>query len=130
MATTGGRILPHPAADLLGYAQIYEQHKKEVASDTTSYRATDLADSRRLAGEILSHLSASMSPRAREAYDLLRRSWTHLLQVYSEVSEAGRWLLRHDPSRAQRFPSLFAAGRPGCGRPAKKAKGEAAPPEK
>ena len=125
---TGYRDL---AADLIGYDEIYERHEKDVAADTTNYQPTDLADARRLAGEILSGLSAAMSPKAREAYDLLQRAWTWLLQVYSEVSEAGRWLLRYDPRREERFPSLFAAGRPRGGRPSKKAKpGEASPPEK
>ncbi len=125
---TGYRDL---AADLIGYAELYERHGKEVAADTTNYRPTDLADARRLAGEILSHLSAAMSPKAREAYELLQRAWTLLLEVYFEVSEAGRWLLRYDPRRDERFPSLFSAGRPGSGRPSKKPKaGETPPPEK
>lgn len=125
---TGYRDL---AADLIGYAGIYERRAKEVASDTTNYRSTDAADAHRLAGEILSHLSASTSPRAREAYDTLRRAWTLLLQIYFEVSESGRWLLRYDPRREERFPSLFAAGRPGGGRPPKKPKVDgASPPEK
>lgn len=125
---TGYRDL---AADLLGYAEIYERHAKEVASDTTNYRPTDAADAQRLAGEILSSLSASMSPKAREAYELLQRAWLHLREVYFEVSEAGRWLLRYDPRRDERFPSLFAAGRPGSGRPPKKPKVDGAtPPEK
>jgi hypothetical protein len=122
---TGYRDL---AADLIGYAGIYVRRASEVASDTTNYRSTDVADAHRLAGEILSHLSASISPKARAAYDMLQRAWTHLLQVYSEVSEAGRWLLRYDPRREERFPSLFAAGRPGGGRPPKKAKPYAAAP--
>lgn len=122
---TGYRDL---AADLLGYAEIYQRHSEEVASDTTNYRPTDRADAQRLAGEILSRLSAAMSPKARTAYELLQRAWMLLLQVYSEVSETGRWLLRYDPRRDERFPSLFAAGRPGSGRPPKKPKARGAPP--
>jgi hypothetical protein len=99
------------AADLIGYAEIYEQHKKGVASDTTNYRASDLPDARRLAGEILSHLSAAMTPKARQAYEQLQRAWMLLLDVYAEVREAGRWLLRRDPAREDRFPSLVTAGR-------------------
>jgi hypothetical protein len=99
------------AADMIGYAEIYEQHKKGVASDTTNYRASDLPDARRLAGEILSHLSAAMTPRARQAYEQLQRAWMLLLDVYAELREAGRWLLRRDPAREDRFPSLVTPGR-------------------
>lgn len=104
------------AMDLLGYADIYAARSKEVAADTTNYRPTDLAEARRLAGEILSHLSAAQSPRARDAYDLLQRAWTWLLRVYTEVQEVGRCLLRYDPRREERFPSLFAAGKVGRSR--------------
>lgn len=112
---TGHRDL---ALDLSGYADIYEARAAEVASDTTNYRATDIADARRIAGEILAHLSAALSPKARDAYDLLVRSWTLLLQIYTEVQRVGLCLLRHDPKQNERFPSLFAAGR--MGRPKKK----------
>lgn len=112
---TGHRDL---ATDLLGYAEIYEARPAEAASDTTNYRATDVADARRIAGEILAHLSAAMSPKARDAYDLLQRAWTLLLQIYFEVQKVGLCLLRHDPRQDEWFPSLFAAGR--SGRPRKK----------
>lgn len=73
-----------------------------------------------IAGEILAHLSAAMSPKAREAYELLLRSWTFLLRTYAEVQEVGLCLNRRDPKRDEWFPSLFAAGK--MGRP-RKAKG-------
>ncbi|MEO7330556.1 MAG: hypothetical protein ABI193_18420 [Minicystis sp.] len=117
---TGHRDL---AGDLFGYADIYEMRPEEVASETTNYVATDVADARRIAGEILAHLSAAMSPKAREAYDLLLRAWTFLLRTYAEVQEVGSCLNRRDPKRDDWFPSLFAAGR--TGRP-RKAKGAGA----
>ena len=114
------------AGDLLGYADIYAARPKEVAADKNNYRDTDLADARRVAGEIFSHLAAARSPKARDAYDLLQRAWTWLLRVYTEVQEVGRCLLRYDPQREERFPSLYAAGR--AGRPRKK-KGAGQEPE-
>jgi len=111
------------AGDLNGYADIYDMRPQEVASDVTNYRATDAADARKIAGEILSHLSAAMSPQAKDAYELLQRAWTVLLEVYTEVREVGRCLLRRDPKRDEWFPSLFAAGR--AGRPRKKKPEEA-----
>jgi len=110
---TGHRDL---AADLFGYADIYVLKHEEIAVDTTNYRATDLADARRLAGEIMAHLSAAMSPKARDATDLLQRAWTLLLQTYFEVREVGTCLLRYDPKRYEKFPSLFTAGRAGRAR--------------
>jgi hypothetical protein len=106
------------AGDLFGYADIYDMRPAEVPLDTTNYRPTDAAGARRIAGEIMAHLSAGMSPKARDAYELMKRAWTLLLQIYFEVREVGLCLLRHDPRRNEWLPSLFAAGR--TGRPRKK----------
>ena len=111
------------AADLLGYADIYLMKPEAVASDETNYRSTDVADARRIAGDILAHVAASMTPKAREAYELMQRAWTLLAQTYFEVQEVGKVLLRRDPRRDEWFPSLYAAGK--SGRPRKK-KGDAA----
>lgn len=111
------------AGDLLGYADIYLMRPKEVASDETNYRSTDVADARRIAGEILAHVAASMTPKAKEAYELMQRAWTLLVQTYFEVQEVGTTLLRRDPKRDEWFPSLYAAGK--VGRPRKK-RGDAA----
>ena len=108
------------ADDLIGYAKIYEA-KHAVVSKDTKYKPAHVADARKLAGEIIAALSNTMSPKAREEYDLLRRAWTLLSKMYVEVQENGLCLLRYDPQREQRFPSVFAVGRPGSGkRPAKK----------
>jgi hypothetical protein len=105
---TGHRDL---AGDLIGYADIYDMRPEEVASDTTNYRPTDAAEARRLAGEIYAHIAASMTPKAREAYTLLLRAWTLLFEVYTEVQRVGLYLLRCDPGRDERFPSLYAVAR-------------------
>jgi hypothetical protein len=96
---------------LLGYAAIYERRAAEVAADTTHYRLGDVAEARRIAGEILGHLSASMSPKERVAYELHCRAWSLLQRTYAEVQALGRWLLRADPQGDERFPFLVAAGR-------------------
>ncbi|MCK6439985.1 MAG: hypothetical protein L6Q71_07265, partial [Planctomycetes bacterium] len=110
------------ANDLLGYAQIYELGKDIVSRDPLYYRATDVADAKRLAGQILAALGAEMTPAAREWTDILRRAWTMLRPVYREVQELGLRFLRLDPRREERFPSLFVMGRSGQGR--KRAKKE------
>jgi hypothetical protein len=104
------------ANDLLGYAEIYVSRQGIVAKDPVYYRASDVADAKRMAGQILAALGAGMTPTAREWYDILRRSWTLLRPVYREVQELGLRLLRLDPRREERFPSLFVMGRAGQGR--------------
>jgi hypothetical protein len=101
------------ARDLLGYARIYEMRPQEVARDGVNYRESDPQDARRIAGEIRAQLSASLSSRGKTTRDLLERSWTALLDVYSEVREACLYLLRHDASRDAWIPSLFAISRGG-----------------
>lgn len=108
------------ANDLLGYAKIYEA-ALEVVSKDTKYKPTHVADARRLAGEILAALSAAMTPKAREWYDLLQRAWTLVTKIYFEVQQAGTFLLRYDPRRGERFPSLYAAARGGGPKKGKKA---------
>lgn len=102
------------ANDLLGYAKIYEAAAGIISKDT-KYEPTHVADARKLAGEILAALSKAMTPQAREWYDLLQRAWTLAVKMYFEVQEAGTFLLRYDPRRGERFPSLYAVGRPGVG---------------
>jgi hypothetical protein len=103
----------------LGYAKIYEAAPGIVSKDT-KYEPTHVADARRLAGEILAALSAAMTPKAREWWDLLQRAWTLVTKMYFEVQEAGTFLLRYDPRRVERFPSLYAAARGGGPKKGKK----------
>ncbi|XYI00196.1 hypothetical protein ACMHYB_10785 [Sorangium sp. So ce1128] len=114
------------AYDLLGYADIYQAKHDVVSTDPVHYRATDLADARRLASQMLAVLGAALSPKAREAYDLLQRAWTLARPLYVEVQELGLRFLRYDPQRDARFPSLYVVGRAGQGR--KRTKKEAAAP--
>ncbi|XXT15175.1 hypothetical protein WME94_33490 [Sorangium sp. So ce429] len=110
---TGHRDL---ANDLLGYARIYELRADVVKADGKHYRAGDAARARELAGAMIQKLSAALTPRAREAYDRYVRVWTLLCQRYDEVRAAGLWLWRKNARAQERFPSLFAAGRPNVGR--------------
>ncbi|XYH96538.1 hypothetical protein ACMHYB_53635 [Sorangium sp. So ce1128] len=114
------------AYDLLGYADIYQAKHDVVSKDPVHYRATDLADARRIASQILAVLGAALSPKAREAYDLLQRAWTLAKPLYVEVQELGLRFLRYDPQRDARFPSLYVVGRAGQGR--KRTKKEPAAP--
>ncbi len=110
------------ANDLLGYADIYETHHAQIAvAGDPNYVATDMADARSLAGQIMAYMTSAMTPKASQAYDQMQRAWTLLKATYAEVQEAGLWLLRFDPKRHQRFPSLLTAVR------APKAKKAAAP---
>lgn len=117
------------AGDLLGYARIYEKRPEVVAADPKNYRATDLADARKLAGEILAALGGSLSPSGQRAFDAYVRAWTWLNTAYDEVRSTGLWLHRRDPKKDERFPSLFAVGRSKSSpRKSKKGGGEAEAP--
>lgn len=107
------------ANDLLGYARLYDLRLDVVKTDPKNYRPGDAAKARELAGKIIQGLSASMTPKARVAYDRYVRSWTWLNRRYDEVRPAGLWLYRKEAQKEQRFPSLFAAARPNGGRPKK-----------
>ncbi len=109
------------AGDLMGYARIYELRHAVVAADPTNYRETDVADARRLAKEMMEHLTSELTPEAKAAYLLLVRAWTLLIQVYEEVQAVGLHLQRKVPERFAQFPSLYAAGRPNSGRKKKAA---------
>jgi hypothetical protein len=107
------------ANDLLGYTKLYEAEPGVVSKDT-KYKATHVAEARKLAGEILAALSAAMTPKAREWYEFLERTWTLASKTYFEAQEVGRFLLRYDPRREERFPSLYAAARGGGSKKGKK----------
>jgi hypothetical protein len=100
------------ANDLLGYASIYESQKaKIVATNDPNYVATDLADAKSYAGQILAYLTAAMGPQAATAYDALQRSYTLLSAIYTEVRAVGLMLVRFDPQGHTHFPSLTSAVR-------------------
>ncbi|WP_437943548.1 hypothetical protein WMF27_42630 [Sorangium sp. So ce281] len=113
---TGHRDL---ANDLLGYARIYELRAGVVKDDRKLYRAGDAARARELAGVMVQRRSTAMTPKAREAYGRYVRVWTLLCRRYDEVRAAALWLWRRSARVQERFPSLFAAGRPNSGRPRK-----------
>ncbi len=115
------------ANDLLGYAKVYEAELAIISADT-KYKPTHIADARRLAGEIIAALSDTMSPKAREWYDLLQRAWTLATRMYFEVQQAGLFFLRYDPRRDERFPSLFSVARPGVGQKKGKKSADAGDP--
>ncbi|WP_437989446.1 hypothetical protein [Sorangium sp. So ce145] len=110
---TGHRDL---ANDLLGYARIYELRADVVKADPKHYRADDAAHARELAGAMIQKLSTAMTPRARDAFDRYVRVWTLLCLRYEEVRAAALWLWRKSSRTQERFPSLFAVGRPNSGR--------------
>jgi hypothetical protein len=114
--------------DLKGYVWIYEKRPDAVKADAKNYRAGDLKRAKEMIGIIGLAFSDAMSPKAWQAYDTYLRCWTLLEKSYDEVRSTGLWLFRKDPSREQRFPSLYAAARPNVGRPRKQT-GPAPAPE-
>ncbi len=105
--------------DLKGYVWIYEKRPEAVKLDGKNYRSGDVKRAKEMIGIIGMAFSDAMSPKAWQAYDTYLRAWTLLERSYDEVRSTGLWLFRKDPSRDQRFPSLYAVARPNVGRPRK-----------
>jgi hypothetical protein len=96
------------AADLLGYARIYEMRPDIVKADPKHYRATDVADARKYAGKILAALRDAESPKARLWEDRIVKTFSLLYPAHTDVRATWLWLERKDAAAADRFPSLFA----------------------
>jgi hypothetical protein len=108
------------ALDLSRLAKLYQKHKNIIKKDPKHYLASDANDARTHSSEILRLLGEARNENAKAWSDMVARAWVLLLDVYGEVSNAGRWLFRHDEPE-NRFPSLWAVARTGQGRPKKTA---------
>jgi hypothetical protein len=106
------------ALDLSRLAKLYQKHKNIFKKDTKHYVASDATDARTHSSEILRLLGEARNENAKTWSDRVARAWVLLLEVYGEVTHAGRWLFRHDEP-VTRFPSLWAVARAGQGRPKK-----------
>jgi hypothetical protein len=97
------------ANDLVRLGKLWLMHHDDIKDDRKNYDASDGDNARKYAQTIFVLLGGP-SEQQRHWTDLVARAWTLLLQVYDEVAETGRWLLRHDDPKLS-FPSLYAAGR-------------------
>jgi hypothetical protein len=102
---------PDLAADLAGYARIYEAKLDVVSKDTKFFRPTDREDALRISAQIISHLGEGVTAEVTSASDAAVRCFTLLSRSYEEVASAGRWLQRRDPNVETFFPSLYAVAR-------------------
>jgi hypothetical protein len=108
---TGYRDL---AADLLGYAEFYRTYQDVLSRDLKHYRPTDEAEAVQTAEQIYTLLGEVATAEPPITSIDARRVWTLLVPTYENVTATGRWLLRHESSRAERlFPSLFRVSRTG-----------------
>lgn len=116
------------AADLARLAKLYKKRSAEVKLDHKNYVASDAANAKKYAQQILELLGEARNVDQKAWTDLTNRAWTLLVEVYGEVSAAGRFLFRNDDPEG-RFPSLYSMGRVNVGRPRKAQPGEEdAPP--
>jgi hypothetical protein len=115
------------AVDLVRLAKLYQKHKSIIKKDPKHYVASDANDARTHSSEILRLLGEARNENAKTWSDMVARAWILLLEVYGEVSNAGRWLFHHDEPE-NRFPSLWAVARAGQGRPKKSAEENSAEP--
>lgn len=106
------------ASDLVRLRKLFLKHLDEVKLDRKNYQSGDEVLAGRLAHAIVKELGEAKNQQQKLWSDLAARSWTLLVQVYDEVAAAGGWLWRKEGA-ADRFPSLYAAGRAAPSRPAK-----------
>lgn len=103
------------ASDLRRLSQIYKLQHNIVSQDRRLYVSQDGPQAAAMADQILAELGRGAGKGRRATgstatRELLWRSFALLLQIYEEVSAAGRFLLRHEVNGVQ-FPSLISAGR-------------------
>src|SRR5262245_51310300 len=68
----------------------------------------DLTTAEAEATELLQILDGSDNPEAGSPRDLRRRAYTVWHRGYSEIFHLGRYLSRHDPEAARKFPAISA----------------------
>ena len=97
------------ANDLETLADLCEQHPDAIKADQRNYRATDVADARRVAAALYRALG---DERDGSAHWMQSQSglWPLLLQTWAEVQRAGRFLAPLGQGEAL-FPSLVSAAR-------------------
>lgn len=93
--------------DLERLASFYEVEREVVERDPKYYRATDVADARRLAAELTELLRAAQSEELARWDDKLARAMMVLVPAYDELRAAGQYLLR--AGGAERFAALPGA---------------------
>ncbi|WP_437827416.1 hypothetical protein [Sorangium sp. So ce1153] len=95
------------AEDTVRLVALFRKHWPAVKGQTPikeSYLDEAEADATELLGLLdVGETSALGSPR-----DLRQRAYTHWLAAYLEVFHLGRYLQRHDPAAAERFPAVAA----------------------
>lgn len=114
------------ANDLIALARLYKTYAKLLAHDKKDYQATDQNLAAKTGDQIVVLLEGS-TPEQRKWADLQARAWTWLNRAYDEVSEAGRYLKRHDADVDSAFPSLVTASRAESAKSAGPKEGPAAP---
>lgn len=93
------------ANDLQQLADLYETPDitRVIKHDPVNYRSTDVADARRLAGQIFTALGQD-APDAAAWTDRTQRAYTHLTDVYNEHVYAGDLLFFRTEDVAATYP--------------------------
>ena len=99
--------------DLERLASFYESRRDVIERDPKYYRASDVAEARRIAAELDALLKAAQSEELSQWDARLAQAFTVLVPAHDEVRAVGQFLLR--AGGAERFAAL-----PGVRRRAKK----------
>ncbi len=119
------------ANDLQLLAELYERDEVRgaIESDRKRYRASDVAEAKRLRGVIFTGFRLAREGDAERWTGLYQRAATLLLRSYDEHRVAGQFAFRKDEDVASTYPSLFAAVRSAASKRTPPADpGEGAPP--
>ena len=92
--------------DLVTLATLYRDHRARIEHTPEFYFATDEAEAKRIASEIVTHLSTTDD--APTWVDAQQRVWTLFRRAYDEVTVGGRYLFRRDPAAGERYPTLHS----------------------
>jgi len=102
-----GRGIRDDADDTVRLVALFRQHWATVKGKTP-ITAEELTEAEAEATELLQILDADDANTKGSPRDLRRRAYSVWYWSYQEIFHLGRYLLRHDPDAALRFPAISA----------------------
>lgn len=95
------------AEDTIRLVALFRKHWATVKGQTPIEQCT-LNEAEADATELLGLLDAGATSTKGSPRDLRQRAYTHWRSAYLEIYHLGRYLMRHDPAAAERFPAVAA----------------------
>jgi hypothetical protein len=102
-----GRGIRDDADDTVRIVALFRKHWSDVKS-MMPITEQNLTTAEEEATELLQILDGSENPATGSPRDLRRRAYTVWHRAYTETFHLGRYLSRHDPEAAKKFPAISA----------------------